>query len=399
MSRAGFGTPKYGGTTFKKTGKIVSGENFLRIAPPIPPLAEEGIWRKFFVTHWGYRGVNQRDANKTVMRPFRCILEKDRRNGGMIKQDCPACTFYEGLKDQAKEMEAKLTSAGKTKDEIKTAMARINQQLQDYRAEAKWYVNVVLKDGTVGDFKLNHKDHMNGIMRIIEGTPASPGGLLKNEGIEPLHPDQGVWFKITRTGDGINPPDTVELEMETVVVAGRSLKDIKRAPLTDEQCEKILKECRDLSTLGGASLTYDQIETLTKCHADPEKVDRVFGARAPQEEKHQDSESEGGTAIGAVGDALKTFVGQVKDNVAAASAFTINGKPATKEQYEKYQRILVERKAKADAEAAEARKQAEEARLAAEAEAAAVAALAIGSPDPMTQSDEDFMASFGGAGA
>ena len=386
MSRAGFGTPKYGGNTYKKTGKVGPGENFIRILPPLGSQAGSGTWRAFYVTHWGYSGVNQRDASKPAPRPFRCIRDVDRRTK-IVRKECPACVAYAKLEARAEEMKAKLKSEGKSDEQIKTSMKLIEEERRSYRAEAKWYVNVLYKDGKVGDFKLNHKDHMSRIMGIIEGTQAQPGGLLKNEGIDPLHIDQGVWFKITRNGDGITPPDTVELEM--VPVPGTKYKEILQAPLTDEQCELAQKECRDITTLGGATLTYDQIAAVVTAVNDPEAIDSIF--THAQATASANAPSSNNTSPPANEDVAS-------DPVSAPSqTYAINGKSATKDQYDRYQKVMAQRKAE---EEAKARKKAEEERKAAEEAAAAAAADAAFNidesiPTPAAeQSDEDFLASW-----
>jgi hypothetical protein len=411
INKPGFGASNYGsGQTFTKTGKITKGENYIRILPAFGSLAATGDWRKFYVTHWGYAGVNPRDPSKNSMRPFRCIREKDRRSK-MITVECPACTFFDGLEARSKELEGSLLAKGKSEDVIKTEMHPIREQIKQFRPEAKWYVNVLLKNGDVTDFKLNHKDHMNGIMGLIKG-PNGNDGLYDEDSIDPTAPEGGVWFKITRNGDGISPPDNVSVEMEDVVVNGRTLKDYKRAPLTDEQIEKALKNCKDLSTLGGATLTHAQIQALVDCGGDPEEVDRIFGARPRTEQSAKPtpaSEAPGGFSNHqTLTD--PTLKAAVNPPTPANDTYVINGKPATKAQYDRYQTILAQKKAEkaaveaaAKAEAAKAKAKAEEDRLAAEAAAAADAALAIddvtpaqvpAALDPADMDDESFFADF-----
>lgn len=376
MSRAGFGKPKYSGTSFKKTGKVSRGDNHIRIAPPMGACAEEGIWRVFRVTHWGYSGVNPREPGKTVMRPFQCIREKDRRTG-MIKRECPACVRYEALQEEAKEREAKLRAAGKSKDEIETAMASINEQLKAFRPEAKWYVNALFLDGTVGDFKLNHKDHMSRIMAIIEGAGGKKG-LKEAEGIEPLDPEEGVWFVITRTGDGIQPPDSVDLAYEEVDVPGfGKAKRVKRAPLSDEQCEKLLKECPDLSTRGGTVLDYDQIAALVKCSGNPEEVDKVFASAKTSEPVEADD-----TVSTADAPAAKTESAPATPPANTTAAPPTKSGP-TPEQQARYEAIM--------------KKRADEAAAKAAAEAAAKAAAEASAKPPLMDLDDDaFVKSFMG---
>jgi hypothetical protein len=372
----GFGDTKFGGATFIKTGKVIKGENFIRILPPLGNLAETGEWRKYYTTHWGWSGVNSRDTTKHVARPFRCILDKDRRTG-IVRRECPACTQQEVRIAKAKEYEAQLRARGMDEDEIKTAMEETNKEVQDFRAESKWYVNVVYKDGKVGDFKLNHKDHMSRIMTLIEGTQDNPkAGLLKGEGVHPFAPDQGVWFKITRTGNGVQPPDSVEVEQEFVDPTNpRKGKVTLLAPLCDEIAEKALTECRSLDTLGGYVLTPEQISALVQCSGDPEEVDRIFGA----------------VLVKAKADA-PVVPEAPSENV---QEFKVNGKVVSKADYDRYQVVMAKKKAEADLKAkAEA-----EARAKAEAEAAANAPVDGTADAPALDlkdvSDEDFLKRLG----
>lgn len=376
-----FGTAKLGSSTFVKTGKVIKGENFIRILPPLGNLAETGEWRKYFSTHWGWSGINVRDNTKRVARPFRCIQDKDRRTG-IVRQECPACTSYEEREAKAKEYEAQLRSKGMGDDEIKTAMEETNKELQDFRSERKWYVNVVYKDGKVGDFKLNHKDHMTRIMTLIQGTPENPkSGVLLGEGIDPFAPDQGVWFKIIRSGNGVQPPDSVEIEQEFVDASNpRKGKITLMAPLSDEAAAKALDECRSLDTLGGYVLSYKQIEALVKSSGDPEEVDAIFGSVL---------------TAGKPGSPPKLAQASgsdesVREDGDGSLEFKVNGKPVDKATYDRYQEIMAKKKIEAEAKVkAEA-----EARAKAEAEEAA----AVGAPEVnlKTVSDEDFLATLGG---
>lgn len=386
MARAGFGIPKYG-NSFKKTGKVVAGKNLIRIMPPMNSMAESGTWRVWRATHWGYSGNSTREPGRTVMRPFRCIRDADKRTG-MVRQECPACVKFKGLEDEVKEREAELRANKKTEAEIKTAMHSINEEVRQYRSEAKHYVNVMLQDGSFCDFKLNGKDHMSRIRAIIEGTKEKPP-LKEAEGLDALDPDEGVWFEITRNGDGVNPPDSVELAFEDVVENGRRLKALKPARLTDEQCARALKECPDLSTRGGAVLTYEQIDALVKCSGDPDEVDAIFGSNQPTtseegtdkdapEEKAEDKRSE--PAPAAKDEATKSSE--------SATPPPAEEKKMSAADEERLKKILADR-------AAKKAKEAEEERLRKEAEAAAAAAKEAESD----LSDDDFMKKYAGTAA
>lgn len=391
-----FGTPKFTtGSNYKKTEGPKTGDNFIRILPPMFSLREDGEWKKYWSTHWGFAGVGN-EPGKTVMRPFRCILDKDRKTG-LVRQECPACAQYEQVEAQKKEQEAQITAelkeGGATKDQIEEQVSArlqpINEWLKAHRVEGKYYVNVMFKDRSFGSYKLNHQYHMARINEIIngkrDGKVVKPG-LMEAEGINPLTPDQGVWFVIGRTGTGFGTPDTTDIEYAKVegIVNGKTkmVDEIVLAPLTDEECEKAGKECQDLTTMGGLTLSYDQIKRLVECSGDPDEIDEIMGV------KQQQKAAASSTSKGA-------FTPPQQKNAAPASTTTapkttIN--VAVNIQDPAIQKRIAEIQAKKAA--AEAAKQAAEeaARLAAEAEAAADAGFQ-GAPEPevkQTSAQQDF---------
>jgi len=402
-----FGTPKFGnsGGDYKKTRTVGAGDTYFRALPPMFSLRDVGEWRKYFATHWGYEGVSDRDPSKTFQKPFRCILDKDRRTG-LVRQECPACNkraqVEKELADQEKAIRAQMVG----KDEavivarLTKELAPIVQWLEDHRLDGKWYVNAKFKDGTFGSIKLNHKFHMSRILEIINGkaatatTPAVPG-LMEAEGINPLDPAQGVWFVVHRTGAKRSVVDTTDIEMENVVgvVNGqnRNLKQIVPAPLTDEECEKAGKDCEDLATLGGAALTFEQIDSLVNGSGDPEEIDQAMStaeteaaqaAAARQAAATAQLEADKATAAARV---AHLEAEAKKAPVAPAAGTALND--AVKER-------LAEIAAR---EAAKKAKEEETARKA--AEEAAAAAKPAPSVDIATMSDADFLRDYGpGAG-
>jgi hypothetical protein len=376
-SVSGYGRSKYAGEAFKKTGKPSKGpgHNYIRIMPAMHSLAETGEWAQYFTTHWGYHGNSPSDPTKTVARPFRCIEERDRNK--MTIQSCPECDLFNTKEAEAKAYEAKLLEEkrpdGKpkyTEEEIKTAMKSRKDWLQAHGPERKWYINVMYKDGTFGDYKINHRTHKKGIDQKFKD-------LRANEGIEDvLDISEGVWVDIHRIGDGFSTPDVIELEMETFEVPGPDGKMFKaqrlcRAPLTEEQAERGLKECRDLSTLGGTVLTYQQVLALTKCSGDPDEVDKIFGGRPSQQRQSASPPAPESDPPAAEDDE------PVNTPTAATDKPTI-----TPEMKARAERILAERKAKAEAEAA----------VKAAAEAAAKASA--GGKDPNEMDDDEYMKFF-----
>jgi hypothetical protein len=358
MSNTGWGKAKYGSGEFQRTGKPAKGpgNNYIRILPPMHSLAEEGIWAVYRTTHWGYAGVSPKDANKTVVRPFLCIEDKDRRTQ-MVKQACPECDLYNKKDDECKAEAAALKATGKTDDQIKKELEEQLKWLQAHAPERKWYLNVKYKDGKFGDYKINHKTHKKGIDNKIQE-------LLKEQEIDALDPEQGVWFNIKRTGNGWDTPDTIEVEMEAIE-PGKPSKGFRTllAPLSAEDFETANKSCRDLKDAGGQVLTFAQIRELTLSGNDPDTVDEIMGARnkgdsgraaPPASEEDEDEAPPAETtkeamtkAVDDVGKALGKLADAVKTEVKGDSAKA----ELDPELQARRDAILAKRKAAAEAEA------------------------------------------------
>lgn len=386
MSQTGWGKPKYGSETFKKTGKPRKepGDNFIRILPPMFSLAAAGKWAVYKTTHWGFSGVHPSDKHKTIVRPFLCIEETRGRERLVIKA-CPECEDYKVKLKERDQKKAELEKAGKTPDEIKVILKGRNDWLQAHGPERKWYMNVKYKDGTFGDYKVNHKIHKKG----IDAKLAEVLAKYKFDGIEP---DGGIWINIKRIGNGFDPPDVVEFGTKTVKLPdGSEAEQIERAPLSQEDWDQAVANCRDLSTLGGAVLDYAQIAALVASGGDPEQVDKIFGgavgaaaaAVAPSSPVEDDDEPSNEPPPTSAVSAVQSVLAAAPAAAAAASAPAVDEDAEVRARYEQL-------KAKMAADMA-AEKAAEDAKK------AAAAAAAAATPDPKLvkiESDTDFIKAF-----
>lgn len=393
-----YGKSNYTKETFKKTGKPAKGpgNNIFRIMPAMFSLADEGKWAVYYTTHWGYQGTHPTDQSKNVVRPFRCIEDKNRQTG-MVRQACPECDLYNQKFEEAQAFEAALKAEKKyTEDEIKSKMKSRSDWLQGHAPERKWYINVMNPDRTFGDYKINHKTHKKGIDTKIQE-------LLESE-IDATDLDSGVWFNIKRTGDGFTVPDVVEV-VQKPIEGKKGSFEIALAPLTAAEQARGLKECRDLASLGGSVLSYDQIRELVLSGGDPDKVDRIFGGRLgggtqTRSQRHDATEGEGEvdpTPPPASRSEVKAAVAEHKAELAGVRPGAATNQADIQARVQK---ILAERKAKAEAEAAA---KAAAARAEAEAEVEALAqaeaeaeATVPGAQEALKMDDATFMERFGG---
>ena len=382
MSQTGWGKPKYGADQFQKTGKPKAGpgDNYIRVLPPMFSLAEAGKWAVYRTTHWGYSGAHPSDPTKTVVRPFLCIEESNGRTK-MVTQVCPECDNYREKLDAKNAKEAELKAGGMDAETLKSTLKSRNDWLQAHGPERKWYLNVKYKDGTFGDYKINHKIHKKGI-------DAKISELAAKYKIDALDPEQGVWFNIKRIGNGFDPPDVIEIGTKAVDIGdGQVASVVEKAPLSLEDWDKASKTCRDLTTLGGSVLTFDQIKALVKCSGAPEEVDAIFGnklggagapkptqAAAPAAAAQEDDDEPVNEAPAALAKATASVAGQDSFDPQAAAAQA------------RYDRLIAQQAAEAQAKAEQAK---------------AEAALKAAQPKPADsilavdiQSDTEFLAAF-----
>lgn len=377
----GFGKPKYGSGGGKQTFSIQKGDNLIRILPPMHSLADEGKWAVYETMHWGYAGVDSKDSNKTKARPFRCVKVEDRRTK-MVLQDCPECSLIEQYQAREKELEAQLRSEAKEKklsdkdaqEFVEAGLAPVQGWLKAHRPDAKWYL-AVKKGEDYGQFKVPHR-----MKKQIEEIAQK---VLAEDGIDALELDQGLVFNIKRTGDGFSVPDTVELVMEDVVVNGRKLKQIKTAPLSEDEANRALEKIEDLSKAGGLRLSYDQIKALTECSGDPEEVDQIIGKKGGAEASAPAGSKAAPKATAAPAPANTNSKGTAANTNGGA---TVDPAIAARVAQLKAARAEAEAKAKAEAE--------EAARAAAAAAEAEVPQTE--EDNPLLMNDEDFLAKFGG---
>lgn len=263
---SGFGKPKYGGDSNFKDTKLKEGRTVVRILPPMNELAADGTWAVYAGIHFGYKGVNARDRSKPTHRPFQCIEEKDFKTM-MLTQDCPECDNIAAAEKERESLETQLVAEGKTKEQIKEELEPIVSWLKEHNVDRKWAMHAKLPDGTFTILKIPHKTK-----KLLEKEIAR---VIAEDGVDPLHPEQGVWFCFERSGKGKDTQDTVTVEYESVKEGGRIIRTLKLAPLTEADEAKAVKECRNLKMLN-TKISYEQIKMLVECSGGDEDVDKIF---------------------------------------------------------------------------------------------------------------------------
>lgn len=140
-----FGKAVYGRTGFGHGWFHIEDnkDNVFRVLPPMKSLAREGKYAKFYQTHRGFRGSDNKQ------RPFLCIEESDYKTK-VIKVHCPICDWVDAIEKQIADYKAK----GATDDQIREYR---NKYIFPFQAERKYYINVVNQEGKVGVLPIGSK--------------------------------------------------------------------------------------------------------------------------------------------------------------------------------------------------------------------------------------------------
>jgi hypothetical protein len=277
MVKNGFGKAKYDVGGFKKikTFKLKTSETggkmsyTFRILPPMKSCTTDGVWAKYYGTHWGYKIPGSKDPSESFSKPFQCV-EKMNWETKMIMDECPECALIRI--HRAKEDELELDLKKNPDNQItKDLLAAESEWLTSHNCARQWHINVMTPHGEFGTLQIANDVYklLRSKIKDIANDPDSP--------IDPLDLDQGVWFKFDRIGAKPQPRTVIEVEEERIKDAqGRTVKFTKMAPLSEEQATQALEDCMDLNE-AVPLLTKNQIKMLTECSGDPDEVAHIMG--------------------------------------------------------------------------------------------------------------------------
>lgn len=275
--RDNFGQARTKGPSYKNFKPDVAKPFTFRLFPPMKSFQATGAWFTYGRQHWGYRTTDSQDPNKTKPRTFMCIEEKDRVKD-MITVSCPECRLIEQKTQFLLDREATESAGCKARGilsepEIEREIGHLLQPTRDWlkahSLDKKYAYLVMDLAGEFGVLRLGYRAHKQ-LVKLIDG--------LKAEGIDAFDFDTGVFFTVTRDGNGRETEYTVVVTKEPVMIDGRKLMDYKRAPLTDAQLEQAVNMLPDLGTLfANSKLSAEQIRLLVEGDGDPSEVDAIFG--------------------------------------------------------------------------------------------------------------------------
>jgi hypothetical protein len=237
-----------------------SGEQVYRILPPCHSLAKSGRWSFYDAIHWGFQGTNGK------MKPFRCIQQKNHKTK-MITQECPACTWIEGKRNDYNKLLASLKEDKRSKEDIERMTGDQFKWLMRFNTQKGHYVNAMKQSGEIGRLFLKIKCKQN--LDVLNEK-------LKAKDKNAISASKGLWLVFSKEGKGTQTVYPVSVLQEDFQFNGQTFTKDKDAPLTADIINRMRTEAFDLATVY-QDVTYDQILQLVGSSADPQTVDSVFG--------------------------------------------------------------------------------------------------------------------------
>jgi len=177
----------------KTRHKVNDGDNIFRILPPFGDESEGYPYKRWTLT-WLH---DPQTGNK---RPFASLWSFGHK-------DCPAAEYTKLLQDKREALENQLLSNGKTKEQVKEALAPISETLYEMKPKSTFFYNAVNKSGQVGILELKKSAH-DALKKVFRQ-------YITDYGFDPTslnsdHTDSGVWVKITRTGQRMDTEYSVD---------------------------------------------------------------------------------------------------------------------------------------------------------------------------------------------
>ena len=294
----GFGSPSGSSQKYESWKlKPKDDEIQIRILPSMKSLLEINDFGLFWRLHYGWNGKNLKDPTKPAYHPFLCIEEKGR--GGMVIQECPACTYRTSyvnkengakadIDTQLKALQDRGRAKGVSEAEINKAVnaqrekllakvGDIKKWLKDHGSDGKFRIPCINRQGDFGIFLAPY-----GVVKQIKDelrnlrTRVYPGTTINIEGAG----RKGVWFKVVRSGYASPTSDKATICRK---VNDDGSEAIEFHTVSNDQLQAAMQRIPDLVQMREENrIRLDQIEALVKLDIDgggktlPEDVDVIL---------------------------------------------------------------------------------------------------------------------------
>jgi len=229
-----------------KRHKVQPGHNIFRILPPFGPTANGYPYRKWMIT-WGLL-----DPESGRMRPFASSLTSEKK--------CPIFEYVDLLAKKAEAIKSDMKAKGASDADVKERLQDINKVLSNLRPKTVYAYNAINKAGEVGILEVKataQKKLKDLMMQYIQDYAQDPTSLNSDTD------DSGVWFDITRTGEGFNTEyDAVKVQLKTKDPATNKTMFVDdQSPLPDNVVQNYESMAYDLGAIYQTK-TYDELKAI-----------------------------------------------------------------------------------------------------------------------------------------
>ena len=255
--QGGFGG---GGTWFKIEDNK---DNIYRVLPPIKSMAAAGKYAKFYATHRGFRGSDNKQ------KPFLCIEEKDFKSQ-VIKVHCPVCDKVAELEALLKDYKAR----GAPDEDVRKYR---DQNIFPFQAERKYYLNVVNQENKIGILPITSK-----MFKALEALAQEQEKLGRDiTGLE------GVFLNFKKQTRFKGDREAIHTPVIYMIPTNDGAFRYASHTITPEFGQRIMAEAADLGNLF-KTLTGEQIAQIVSLEGPTRAayVDSLFAApekAAPQQ--------------------------------------------------------------------------------------------------------------------
>lgn len=233
--------------------KVKSGSNIFRILPPFGDSSNGYPYRKWQII-WGLT-----DPASGRVRPYASSMMDEKRD--------PVVEFVADLKGRLDQMEGDLKARGLDDKAVQKhpKYARLLKFIRDVSPKTVYLYNAADKAGVVGLLELKssaHKDMKAKMGKYVQDYNQDPTSLNSADD------DSGVWFDVTRTGEGFTGTEySVSVVQTTVKVNGKIMKEDDRSPLPESLVQNYDNLAYDLSSVYKTN-TYDDLNEVLQANLD-----------------------------------------------------------------------------------------------------------------------------------
>lgn len=232
-----------------KRHKIKDGSNVYRF---LPPFGDIEVHNNYPYRKWST--VWLVDPKTGTRRPFASPLTDGNQN-------CPVREYNDKLTKHIDKLKAHYEQKGLSEDKIKTKLKNIREVQWNLKVQNTYAYNATDKSGEVGILELKSTAHqgvkkmMNQYIKDYGQDPTSLCSDLKN--------DSGVWFNITKEGDGKNTVYSVDYNViKRKNADGELEKKDDRSPLSDNIAENYDDLGYDLNSIYVRKTSEELMEIL-----------------------------------------------------------------------------------------------------------------------------------------